>query len=243
MTAPESPSPHILPTIGDEVPRRAWIRFVALLGLLSAVIVVVLVTDLRDQASPEDIRRVLRNAGLWAPALLLAVYAGRPLLLLPISPFWIASGAFFGWLEGAALAILGTALGALIGFHAARHLGRDFVERRLGTRVGRWARKTRENGFRTVFALQLTPIMPHDLLNSMAGVSRMPYRSFAAASLLGTTPIILVYAYIGASVWNVRSLQFWIAVGILLLLTVVMLSWNRIAGRWRSRTPARRGAA
>jgi uncharacterized membrane protein YdjX (TVP38/TMEM64 family) len=243
MIPPLETPPHVVPTIGDEVPRRAWLRFVALLVLFSMVIVLALVTDLRDHLSTEEIRRVLNEAGLWAPAVLLLAFTIRPLVLFPISPLWIASGAFFGWLEGAAWAILGTALGAAVGFSLARHLGRDFLERRLHARVGRWSRMEPGAGFRTVLALQLTPIMPHDLINSLAAVSRMSYRGFALASLVGTTPIILVYAFIGTTVWEIPSPQFWAAVAVLTVMTATMLLWNRAARLWRSMTRARGGAS
>lgn len=218
--------------------RWVWARFVAWLLLVGAMIVFAQVSDVTERISAESIRRTLQGYGFWAPAALLAAYLVRPLFLLPISPLWIASGALFGWVEGALWAILGTSLGAAVGFGLARHLGRAFVERRLGTRLGRWARMSPDHGFRTVLALQLTPIVPHDLINSLAGVSRMPYRSFALGSLLGTTPIVFVYAYIGDAVWEIPSPRFWIAVGLLTALTVTMLLWNRKLARKSSNTEA-----
>ncbi|MFN2383237.1 MAG: TVP38/TMEM64 family protein [Gemmatimonadota bacterium] len=211
--------------------RRAWIRPAVMLALFAGVIAAALLTDFTDQFSPETLRRTLRGYGYWAPAALLAAYAIRPLLLLPISPLWVASGAFFGWLEGTLWSVTGTGIGAGIGFGVARHLGRAFVERRLGPRVSRWAGFQAEGGLRAVLALQLTPIVPHDLINNLAGISRMPYRAFLLGSLLGTTPIILVYTYVGYAVWEIPSPPFWIALGILTLLTVVMLVWNRRVAR------------
>lgn len=228
-------SPPLRPSLDPEgepapVSRGVWLRFALLLGLFAGMIVFAQVSDIPDQISAARIRAALRSYGLWAPAVLLAVYAIRPVFLFPVSPLWVASGAFFGWVEGAILAIVGTALGAAAGFHLARHLGRAFVERRLG-RVRRWSGMTAGRGFRTVLALQLTPIVPHDLINNLAGISRMPYRHFALASLLGTIPIIAVYAYLGYAVWEVPSPSFWIAVGVLTALTLAMLMWNRRLSR------------
>jgi uncharacterized membrane protein YdjX (TVP38/TMEM64 family) len=235
--------PHVVPTIGEEVPRRAWLRFVALLALFATVIAVSFLTDLRERISPDEIRSWLRELGLWAPVALLAAYTIRPVILFPLSPFWIASGAFFGWLEGSVWAIVGTLLGAVVSCGLARHLGRAFVENRLGERVGRWARLGPEEGFRTLFLLKLNPIVPDDLINNLAGVSRVSYGTFALATVLGTTPIIFVYTYIGTTVWEIPSPQFWVAVGILTAVTVTMLLWNRVARAWRSRTRARGGVS
>jgi uncharacterized membrane protein YdjX (TVP38/TMEM64 family) len=231
------------PPIPQDLSRWAWARFAALVALFATVIVLALVTDFRDRISSDQIRGVLGRAGLWAPAALLVIYAVRPLILFPLSVLWIGSGAFFGWFEGGVWAILGTVLGASVGFWVARHLGRAFVEGRLGERVGRWARMGPHEGFRTLFILKLNPLVPDDLINNLAGVSRVPYGTFALATVLGTMPIIFVYTYIGTTVWEFPSPPFWIGVGILTAVTVAMLSWKRVARAWRSRTRARGGVS
>lgn len=217
----------ILPPTETLAARRAWLRPAGLLVLLTGVLVLSLTGALPENLSVAGLRSALDKWGMWAPAGLLAVFALRPLALIPITPFWVLSGTLFGWLEGALWATVGTSLGAGIGFAIARFLGRDLVERRLGARARRWSGLARADGFRTVLALQLTPVVPHDLINSLAGVSRMAYRSFFLGSLLGTIPIIGVYAYIGDAVWAIPSAPFWVAMGLLTALTITMLWWNR----------------
>jgi uncharacterized membrane protein YdjX (TVP38/TMEM64 family) len=203
------------------------------------VAAVIVFTDLRDRIFADDIRGTLRAAGLWAPVALLVAFTVRPLVFFPLSSMWIASGAFFGWFEGWIWATVGTVLGAVVGFAVARHLGRDFVEHRLGSRLGRWTRMDVHNAFRTLVLLKFNPAVPDDLINNLAGVSRVSYGAFALATLIGTAPIIFIYSYIGTTVWEFPSPRFWIAAGVLTAVTVVLLFWNRIAGRWRSRTRAR----
>lgn len=239
-------TPHELPESEDLLPeqvsRWAWLRFASLLILIATVSALVLTTDLRDRFSPSEVQRALDEAGLWAPVALLVVFAIRPLTLFPLTPLWIASGAFFGWIEGGIWASLGTLLGGSINFALARYLGRDFVERQLGERVGRWARMGPDEGFRSVLLLKLNPLVPDGVINSLAGVSRMSYASFALASFLGVTPLIFLYGYIGTTMWEYPSPPFWIGVGILTVLTITLLFWNRAARMWRrSRTRARGG--
>lgn len=219
----------------DRERRHIWLRPAILLVLFGAVFALARIGGLTDRLADVQIRGALRDLGYWAPAGLLAVFVVRPLALIPITPFWIASGALFGWLEGALWATLGTSMGAALGFGLARHLGRDFVERRLGRHARRWGGFEASERMRTVLALQLIPIMPHDLINNLAGVSRIPYRSFFLGSLLGTAPIISLYAYIGDAVWEIPSPRFWIAMALLSALTITMLIWNRrLAMRRRS---------
>lgn len=222
--------------IGTAGPTRAWTwtRRAILAGGMVGLLVAVRHAGIPDSA--EEVRVALGGFGPWATLALLAAFLVRPLFFLPITPLWIAAGAVFGWVEGTFFAVLGTSVGAGLGFGLARRLGRGFVESRLGTRLPRWTRLSKDGGLRTVLALQLTPIVPHDLINGMAGVSRMPYRSFAVGSLLGTGPIIAVYAYVGQAVWKIPSPEFWTAAGILTAMTVLMLAWNRRQARRREAT-------
>lgn len=177
-----------------------------------------------------------RDNAAWTAGILLASYALRPLTLIPVASLWIASGTLLGWGMGAAVSWAGTSLGAIIAFALARRLGRDFVERRF-PRLSRFGRVDASRGLRAVFALQLMPIVPHDLVNGLAGVSRMPYRSFFLGTLLGCFPLIVVYSYVGSALLAVDSSRFWIAAGILTTLTVVMLARTRWLARRRSGEP------
>lgn len=242
MTTPLESVPETEELIPEKVTRRAWLRFVALLLLLITVSLLALTTDLRARFSPTAVQRALDEAGPWAPVALLGVFAVRPLTLFPLTPLWIASGAFFGWFEGAVWASLGTLLGGSLNFALARYLGRDFVERKMGKRVARWARMGPGEAFRSVLLLKLNPLVPDGVINNLAGVSRMSYATFALASFLGVSPLIFLYSYIGKTMWDYPSPSFWIGVGILTVLTVTLLFWNRAARMWRrSRTRAQGG--
>lgn len=211
---------------------RRWVRPAVGAALVAGALVGVRLAGVPTSA--EGIRAALAALGPWAVAALLGAFVVRPLFLLPITPLWIGAGALLGWAEGTLAALAGTSLGAAVGFWIARRMGRGAVGGRVRARVPRWARMSEERGLTTVMALQLTPVMPHDLINGMAGVSGMPYRAFAIGSVLGTLPIIAVYAYVGQAVWTIPSPEFWAAAGILTAMTILMLAWNRRQGRRRA---------
>lgn len=241
---PDAPPPAELPdpaAAPPEVRRHVWARPLALLALFATLIVLAQLTDLPERLSAADVRGWIGRFGLWTPVFVLAIYLLRPLVLLPITPFWIATGTVFGPLEGAVWATMGTSLGAAVGFGLARRLGREFVEQRFGRRARRWGALGERPGMRTVLALQLTPIMPHDVINNLAGLSRMPYRSFFLGSLLGTIPVILIYAYVGSAVLEVASPRFWLAAALLTGMTVMMLAWNRRLARLAAAQPLNPG--
>jgi uncharacterized membrane protein YdjX (TVP38/TMEM64 family) len=83
-------------------------------------------------------------------------------------------------------------------------LGRALVRRDPGVlargqgRVARAARALGQGGFRLVLLLRLSWVAPFGLLNYAFGASSCRLRDFALATLLGTSPIILAYAWAGA---------------------------------------------
>lgn len=214
-------------------PPRDWIRPAILVAIFALAFVVARETGLSARVFEAGLRPFVRDHAVWAAAAFLGVFLVRPFLLLPITPFWVVAGVLFGTLEGGLLALVGTSMGAAVGFALARHLGRDFVRRRMGERARRWTDLER-GGTTAVLALQLTPVMPHDLINSLAGVSRMPYRSFFVGSLVGTLPIIAFYAWVGDAVLAIGTATFWIALAALAGLTVGMLAWSRRVARRRA---------
>lgn len=214
---------------------RLWVRPAILLGVL--VLMALLARAGHAPARLEALAGWARNSVAWTAAVLLAAYAVRPLTLIPVTLLWILSGTLLGWGAGAALSVVGTSLGAALGFSLARRMGREFVERRF-PRLGRLGRVQPSQGLRTVLALQLTPVMPHDLINGFSGISRMPYRSFFLGSLLGSLPLVVLYTYVGSAVLAVDSPRFWIAAGILSAFTIIMLAWNRQLARKRVAEPA-----
>ena len=218
-----------------EAPGRSWLRPGILLGILVLMAGLARAGDV--PARLEALAGSARDPSPWTPVALLGAYALRPLTLVPITPLWILSGTLLGWGLGTLWSVAGTSLGAAIAFALARRLGRGFVERRF-PRLGRVGSLEQSQGLRTVLALQLTPVMPHDLINGFAGVSRMPYRYFFVGSLVGSLPIIVLYTYIGSALLAVDSPRFWIAAGLLSVLTIGMLAWNRRLARKRSGEPA-----
>ena len=63
-----------------------------------------------------------------------------------------------------------------------------------------------ESGFKIVFLLRLSPIFPFNLLNYALGVTRVRFRDYVIASLLGMLPGTFLYVYLGSLVTNASEL-------------------------------------
>lgn len=111
----------------------------------------------------------------------------------------LAAGLLLGpWLGGAA-AVAGNTGGALITYFAARFAARGLHERlALDGRFARLAEGFGANAFTYMLTLRLIPLSPFGVVNVAAGVARVPVRAYAAATVLGSIPIALIYTHLGA---------------------------------------------
>ena len=185
--------------------RRALARFAAI-GVIGALLIGVVVSGVWRHISLEDLQT--RQAAVSAlvarhPALSLLAFLGADTLLvatsLPGSGLMsLAAGLFFGPVIGGGAALAATTLGSLIMVGAVRTAIGDWAIRRAGPTVRRAAETLAANGFFSILALRLMPVMPLMATNLAAAIARVPIGQFAAASLLGAAPAIFLLAAAGA---------------------------------------------
>ena len=110
----------------------------------------------------------------------------------------VFSGAAFGVVAGSALALVGSIAGEWLGFELVRRHGRGLASRLVGddeidNLTGFFAR----HGTTAVIMTRPLPVVM-ETISIIAGLSGMSRLRFLAASLAGTAPIVVVYAYAGA---------------------------------------------
>ena len=111
----------------------------------------------------------------------------------------LLAGTAFGTLAGTLLVGLASTLGALLAFFAARHWGRDRMQRRLGHRLHGLNNLLERHGALGLVGLRLLPVLPYPLLNPLLGLSRMSVPAFFWPSLVGLTLGSLPYVWAGQS--------------------------------------------
>lgn len=175
------------------------------------------------------------ESGLW----LGLVVPGEPVVLLLSAMLDSAPGALVLFLAVALGGSLGDQLGYLVGRRSGGRLRDSAAIRRLG--VDGWDRAVEaleRRGAQAVFLTRLVPVL-RCLTPTAAGVARVPYRSFLAASLLGSLLWSAVYVGVGslvrATLDTVR--QYLGATGWVLLFALVVVVTIVAIARFR------RGAA
>ncbi|MFL6224430.1 MAG: bifunctional DedA family/phosphatase PAP2 family protein [Actinomycetes bacterium] len=138
---------------------------------------------------------------------------------------------------------IGAVVGDSVGYKIGRLFGEPLKRSRLGRRVGqqRWAKAEaylREKGGRAVFLGRFIGVL-RALVPALAGMSRMPYRTFLPWNLAGGViwaPGFVLLGYLAGSSYQ-RVEQIAGRASLLLLLVVVAVAAMVVAARWVARHP------
>jgi len=216
--------------------RGAGRRFALLVAGLLLVGLGIWLTPLGALVSRDRALALLTTVREWplAPLVFVLIYALAAGLALPGSALTLAGGAIFGLWPGLALNWAGATLGSGIAFLLARHLGRDYVSRRLKGRVAALDQNAGSHGFLTVLFLRLVPLVPFNALNYGAGLSSVSLRDYVLATALGILPGAFAYTYFASAILagslearRSAYVHMLLAGGLLLLLSLLPLIWRR----------------
>jgi len=213
--------------------KSGWIRWVLLTGLIAGVFLVFRFTSLSiSDFTPEKIKLFIQQFGVMSPIVFILIYSLRAVILvLPVGIMSLAGGLAFGKWWGTLFILIGATLGSCLSFLMARYLGRGFIEK-LGVLKKGKLRNLEEgvekNGLRMILFMRLIPLFQYDAVNFGSGLSKMKFRDYALGSFIGMIPGGFINALLGSSLENVISLQFFIALGIFILLMFIPAIYKKI---------------
>jgi uncharacterized membrane protein YdjX (TVP38/TMEM64 family) len=123
------------------------------------------------------------------------------LLFVPVWIFQVAAGAVFGLAWGLLTAFLSELASAVIAFLATRYLVRGRIEKmmRAHAKFKEFDKAASREGWKVVALLRLSPLFPSALKSYFFGLTRVPLATYAAASLAGILPGLMLKVYIGAA--------------------------------------------
>lgn len=161
----------------------------------------------------------------------LSMMAGFVALFLVIGLFQLPgatllsvfSGVLFGLPIGPLLVSLGSTLGAVLAFFAARYILRDWVENKFGERLQPIQEGLCENDIHYMLVLRLVPLFPFFLVNIAMGVSSISWEVFMVGTLLGKLPSTWIYANAGSHLVSLKSIADITSPGVISALTLLGL--------------------
>lgn len=138
------------------------------------------------------------HAGAGTAVTVIALLAADVFLPIPSSFVMLLSGAAFGVWWGSLVSLVGSIAGEWLGFELARRYGRRASARLVGDdELARLSGIFDRHGAVAIAVTRAVPVVM-ETMSVVAGLSRMRRSTFLKASLAGTLPIVIIYAYAGA---------------------------------------------
>ena len=210
---------------------RRWPAVLAGAAILAAAAAAWFAHDSRILAAPREFASAHPVSAALA---YVAVYVGFAVLSLPgIGTLSVAAGAAFGVWLGLPLAMASNAAGATLAMLIARHLLRDAVAQRFPRIVAQANAGVARDGAVWLLAARLAPVLPFAAVNFAAGLTQMPTAVFAATSLVGETPLTVLYVLTGANLTSSGDLLSARTIALFGALGAVALALPPLARRLR----------
>ena len=159
--------------------------------------------ELWDVCLSGDMHRIaayINSFGAWAMVfsffLVLCVNAiGFP----PAMIFSAANALIFGIVPGILLAWIAETVGVALSFVLLRFLFRDAAEDVISKHksLQKIDELSGSQGFKVMLIARIIPYLPSGLLNALGAVSKMSFRDFTIAALIGKLPSTAIEAMIG----------------------------------------------
>jgi uncharacterized membrane protein YdjX (TVP38/TMEM64 family) len=222
----------LAPLLGVPAPRRTSWVWLKLCGMALAFVALAIAWQfppLSHMADPETVGPMLRAlaAEPWAPLLVLGVYVVGGLIAFPVLLLIAATAAAFGPLAGLAYAAAGSLASATVTYAVGVAIGRDALNGVVGPRLRRVQQRIVRGGVLTIAAIRLVPIAPFTVVNLVAGASGIRFGAYAAGTILGMAPGLIVMSALGHQIMRIitgpSGLDF-------ALLAAVLAVWLALAG-------------
>jgi uncharacterized membrane protein YdjX (TVP38/TMEM64 family) len=198
-------------------------RTAILIGAVAGVIILskLLIENVLGIQSDSLIESWMGRAGTGSAVVMISLLAADLFLPIPSSLIMVLSGAAFGVLWGSVFSLVGSIGGEWLGFELVRRYGRRASSKMVGDdELERLSRVFARHGTAVVVVTRALPVVM-ETMSVVAGLSKMKRSTFLIASLLGTAPIVVVYAYAGAISRQTGSL----VPALIMLIAVAGLGW------------------
>ena len=175
--------------------RRFWVFVVGLMAVLLLLFTIVEALEVELLVDPSP---WLASASLAAAAIGVGLLVVDVVLPVPSSLVMIALGSLFGLWVGAGLAFIGTVGAGIVGFAVGRS-GGEILDRFIGEAERARADRLIERwGLLAIALTRWIPILAETTV-IVAGTSRMRWPVLLAAVAIGSLPVAIILAYLGAT--------------------------------------------
>lgn len=200
--------------------KNSWFRLLTVVFIIGLVCLIFRFLKIDfSNINEEDFRNWVNSLGVWGPIIYIIVYVIRPLILFPASVLSAAAGIIWGPAIGFLYLQIAANISSMAEFLIARYFARDAVGRFLKGKMLNLDTKIERHGFLTVLLVRLIPNVAWDIQNLGLGLTKVRFRDYLIATLIGIMPGSFAFVFFGASfikvLFNPKS--FWL-IGIAVLI-------------------------
>ena len=168
----------------------------------------------------------IEQFGDYAPIIFLLLASILPILLFPPGIFSVIGGLLFGFTKGAILTIVAAIIYTNIMFLISRYFARNkienFLEKRLTLKQFNRIFGLKDNKLATFLIIcRLIPILPNSIVSYSYGLTRISFKHYFIANLIGLIPGRLIWLNFGSKLNNIWSLEF-LTAAILIIAFVII---------------------
>jgi uncharacterized membrane protein YdjX (TVP38/TMEM64 family) len=136
----------------------------------------------------------------------IAVYVLATALSVPGAVILTLAGGFlFGPAASVIYIDIGATAGAACAFLSARYLLGNRLQQKYGDQLAKFNNEMDRNGASYLLTLRLIPVFPFFLINFLAGLTKVPLRTFLWTTSLGIIPGTAVFAFAGQQLGSIDS--------------------------------------
>ncbi|RKL69352.1 TVP38/TMEM64 family protein [Salipaludibacillus neizhouensis] len=178
--------------------------------------------------NPDHIQVLMQSFGIWAPLVFIGIFTIRPFVLFPASILAIAGGLSFGPFIGPLVTYIGSLSGAAVSFLVFRKLGANLRKKNWNGKGSDLQLKIEENGFFYIMALRIIPVINFDFVSYLSALSRIKFRKYFGATMVGIIPGTLAFNFLGASFVDLNLTMILITSGLFIVAFSIPIIIRRI---------------
>ncbi len=167
----------------------------------------------------EKAREMITSFGFWGPlVLMLLLFLAVILFVFPSVILTVIGGYLYGPFFGTIYSVIGVLAGSIVVFSLSRKYGRSFVERHVHRKdLEHFDVFFKKRGLQAFFISRLIPLIPNDVVNLIAGLTKISRKDFIWITLLGYIPETVLYTMFGK--------QFFSGILDIKMVLLVLLVW------------------
>lgn len=158
--------------------------------------------------APTELKQYFESLSTFSIPLFIVLYVLCNVFLMPSYPLVFAAGIIYGFFYGSLISLVAEVLAATINFYLGRKFGKAFFLRKSKNEL---IEKVKDyidtHGFSVILLLRYLGFY-FDIVSYASGATKIKYKGYILATTIGFIPYILIYAYAGNLLLNIKSSSF-----------------------------------